>query len=177
MQAWNKCPWLWKEKYLNGIEKKERGDALDYGKRIHHLLERRLLDIVPDLCDAPFEPEAQVMLARYAAQYPVEAFDVIEVERYYEVLLPRQVCRACGGQDLVEKFDLHKAMFCQDCREPNTIHTFNGKIDATVRAHDTGMLNLLEHKTEKRGGKNNLPQAWAVRPQASLYMWAAGEIY
>lgn len=158
MKTWHVCPWLWAEKYHHHLQKKHRNsDALSFGKRMHHLWEARLrymrddppgVDCIQaDACDAPFEAEAQAMFAAYEARYPVEEFDVVDVERYFEVLLP------------------------------GSAHIYIGKFDGIVRAHDTGMLSILEHKTEKRGSKQNLPQAWAVRPQASLYIWAAEQLY
>lgn len=154
MKTWHMCPFKWKERYANNLEKKTRtSDALAFGTRLHELLEVRLLrqrdgtgTYVFPPCDGTFEPEAQEMFAAYQAQYPIEAFEVLDVERYFEVPLPHG-------------------------------HTYIGKFDGIVRASDTGMLNILEHKTEKRGGKANHPQAWAVRPQASLYIWAAEQIY
>lgn len=144
---WNKCPWAWKERYSNGIEPIRKSDALAFGTRMHHLLEYRLEKMNPEPCTEPFEPEAQQMLAAYAQQYPIEPFDVIRSEQYFEVPLP------------------------------GSHHIFNGKIDAVVRAHDSGMLNILEHKTEKRGGKRNSALAWAARPQVGLYLWAAEQLY
>lgn len=160
------CPWLYWERFENKIERKKKSDALTFGKRMHQLLEGRLHQmrdrLLPDqhlwegyepllpqppLPDLELEAEAQAMFAAYCQQYPVEPFDVIDVERYFEVPLP------------------------------NSDHVYVGKFDGIVREHDTGKLCIFEHKTEKRGGKQNLPASWAVRSQVSLYIWAAEQIY
>lgn len=178
--AWNKCPWYWRERYLFNLEPRKTSDALEFGTRMHHLLERRLLGEAADPCDAPFEPEAQVMLAAYAQQYPTEPFDMVRAEQYFEVPLPREVCGKChywAALELLPQNDGQYAYYCRGCDSTFTQHIFNGKIDGVVRDHVTGMLNILEHKTEKRGGKRNSADAWAARPQVGLYLWAAEQLY
>jgi hypothetical protein len=182
MKAWWVCPRYYWEKYERKIEKIKKGDALTFGKRVHQLLDNRLRRMEYDqklakgftghavllpetpLPAAKLEAEAQAMFAAYQAAYPVEAFDVIDVERYFEVPLP---CPECGlATD-------HK-MSCDSRPEQ---HIYIGKFDGIVREHETGKLCIFEHKTEKRGGKQNLPASWAVRSQVSLYIWAAEQVY
>ncbi len=97
------------------------------------------------------ETEAQEMIAAYAAHYPAESFEVIDVERTWELPLP-------GGR-----------------------HSASGKFDGFVRGNADpylpGKLYLLEHKTEKRGSKANLPESWAARSQVGIYQWAGEQIY
>jgi hypothetical protein len=38
-------------------------------------------------------------------------------------------------------------------------------------------LYIIDHKTEKRSSKSNLPQKWAAKDQATQYWWAAEKIY
>lgn len=91
------------------------------------------------------------MIAAYAAHYPAESFEVIDVERTWELPLP-------GGR-----------------------HSASGKFDGFVRGNADpylpGKLYLLEHKTEKRGSKANLPESWAARSQVGIYQWAGEQIY
>lgn len=146
-KTWHACPWKYRERYIHNIEPKFKAKFFGFGTRVHELLEHRLLGTAAPPAESEFEAECQTMLAAYEAHYPVEPFEVIASERYVEVPLP------------------------------NSSHIYIAKIDGIVRAHDTGMLNILEHKTEKRGGKQNLPEAWAARPQVALYLWAAEQIY
>ena len=85
------------------------------------------------------------MISQYIAHYPIEDFDVVDIERTFEIPLP------------------------------DSDHTYTGKFDGVVRGKTTHRLRLLEHKTEKRGSKNNTPEVWAARTQVGLYL-AAGEI-
>ena len=159
--AFRKCPDYYKEKYINKLEVNSRylTESRDFGHRVHTLLEERLLTLKgvayePDqpLDNAELENEALAMYAGYEAHYPVEPFSVVDVERVFKVAVP------------------------------GTHHIYTGKFDAIVRYNEheplyTGQLAILEHKTEKRGAKTNMPQAWAARAQATLYKWAAEQLY
>lgn len=176
-KAFNLCPWYWKENYFHKIQKKNRtSDALAFGTRVHHLFECRDNKREPDVCNELFEAEAQTMFAKYNAKYPVEDWDIITAEQYFEIPLPRANCPHCG-REYTDKDVVNNRQLCYACDATATIHIYNGKFDGIVRQHENGMLALVERKTEKRGSKANQPAAWAVRPQASLYMWAAEQIY
>jgi hypothetical protein len=149
--AWAECPAKYQEVYIDGWQRANLKGALAFGSRVHELLEAHLLDVpepdpAPD-ADMDIEAEALEMLEHYKAYYPVENFDVVEVERYFEVPLPESE------------------------------HVYVGKIDGVVRDRETGRLQILEHKTESRSSKANLPEVWAAKPQVSLYLWAGGQIY
>lgn len=145
------CPDAYKERYINGIEKKRLIDYFGFGTRIHKLLEEHYLRMKGET-PVPSQPapddielEAQSMFADYCAYYPVESFTVVDVERTFEV-------------------------------EVSPGLRLRGKIDLTQRDLD-GKLGIIDHKSEKRGGKSNLPQAWAARDQVSLYKKAAEILY
>ena len=148
------CPRLFQEKYRFHTQKKTPGDARAFGKRIHDLLKAHFLELkgelwVPPILDPddPVELEAQEMIEAYRAFYPVEDFDVVEVEQYFEIPIP------------------------------DSPHTYCGKRDGVVRGRNTGRLRLLEHKSEKRGQKSNLPKVWAARSQVGLYLFSAQQFY
>lgn len=152
-KAFFRCPAEYQERYEFNIEPDNR-DNFAFGTRWHQLLEgkyRRMkgedfTDYAPDTNEA-IENEAQTMLARYAAHYPEEPFDVVHVEHYFEVPLP------------------------------GSNHIYVGEMDAIVRDKETGLLQLFETKSERRGSKANLPEAWASRSQVGLYLWAAEQLY
>lgn len=100
----------------------------------------------PPCADQAFEDEAQTMFALYEATYPEEPFQIVDVEKFFEVSL-------------------------------GTGHTYIGEFDGIVRDKTTGTFHLLEHKTERRGSKDNLPDVWASKSQVGLYLWAAEQIY
>src|SRR5260370_34788000 len=101
------CPWLYYEKYCRnttGLElviKDEKIRPMDLGTRVHELLEnhyRTLMggDLKPYLPLENFalENEAQWILAAYQKHYPVEDFEILDVERTFEVVLP-DYCPEC----------------------------------------------------------------------------------
>jgi hypothetical protein len=59
---------------------------------------------------------------------------------------------------------------------PGTHHFYLGKIDLTLEAK-RGILDIMDHKTQELTSKSNTPEKWAARDQASLYLWAASQIY
>jgi hypothetical protein len=165
MKAFWNCPSFYQERYINDLEPQGR-TQFAFGTRWHQLLEERYRrqkgeDFTAPPCDnEDVENEARTMLARYEAHYPEEPFDVIAVEQFFELALP---CPECG---LVED---HK----MSCDTRPTHHTYCGEMDAIVRDKATGLLQLFETKSERRGSKANLPDAWAARSQVGLYLWAA----
>lgn len=180
-KTWHKCPWMYRERYIHNIEPRNKAAFFGYGSRMHKLLEHRLLGTPappkPDSLDDVLEAECQSMFAAYEAHYPVEPFDVVDVERYVEVPLPRTTCGRCSSPELEPSQSYPRCLLCRACGFHSAIHIYIAKIDGIVRMRDTGMLNILEHKTEKRGGKQNLPEAWAARAQVGLYLWAVESLY
>lgn len=151
-KVWHKCPMAYQERYVKNREKNwekitGKPPAHRYGSRMHELLECHYKGEVSYRHGGPIagliEDEAQLMFEMYKAHYPVEPFKVLEVERVFEVPLP------------------------------NSSHTYIGKIDLIVRDKASGLLRILDHKTQKRNAKSNLPGVWTARAQASLYMWVA----
>lgn len=116
---------------------------------MHELLEEyeKGVLIYPNSPNEALEIEAQVMMAAYKAQYPAEEWDIVDVERTLLVQLP------------------------------NSHHIYAFKIDLIVRSHATGKLSIIDHKTQERTSKSNLPQKWAARDQATLYIWGARQYY
>lgn len=182
--AWRKCPASYFEKHEKGIERNwEDPTALDFGKRVHQLLEEHYLDLAgrprapyPEHANDAVELEAQALIAAYRNQYPVEDFEVVDVERVFEIPL-------CGGCDHGLKLEFILVMDgrwglfqCPSCGKPAR-HTYRGKMDAVVRDRESGQLEILEHKTQSRSSLRNHPEAWAARSQASLYIWAGEQIY
>jgi len=161
------CPLAWKERYANELEPKVRNtDSLDFGTRMHQLLEnhhRRLSGVLGDVRFEPLpnealESEAQLTFEGYCAHYPEEPFEIVDVEKYFEVPLP--------APDLLDGQ--------MDCKSG---HIYNGEFDAVVRDKTSGKLKLLETKTESRSSKSNSPEAWISKSQVGLYQWAAEQIY
>lgn len=154
------CPLKYYERFVKNIERDwgPNADALPFGKRVHELLEEHYREQqitvpceyfppYPECPNEAIELEAQALMAAYRNAYPVDSFTVVDVECTFQVAIPY------------------------------TNHIYVGKLDAIVRDNDSGMLEILEHKTEKRSSKRNDPRAWAARSQASLYLWAAEQIY
>jgi hypothetical protein len=174
-KAWHACPAFYQERYRNNLERKGGATGTDFGTRFHQLLEGHYKQLAgidtthfSASADRAIEDEAQTTFAAYLAQYPVEPFEVVAVEQFFDVPLPR-ICWQCGG-----RVEGDRAWCCDN--QPGK-HTYCGEFDAIVRDKETGLLQLFETKTEKRGGKANLPQAWASRAQVGLYLWAAQTLY
>lgn len=153
------CPKHWEERYVQNLEPVGPRVALDFGTRMHQLLEIRHggKAMYPVLDDSTLESEAQLTFAAYEAHYPQEPFDIVSVEEYFEVPV---------GFDPTYVFG-----------DPVFRHTYCGEFDAIVRMKDSGKLRLFETKTEQRNSKSNLPLAWQQRTQVGLYLWAAEQIY
>jgi hypothetical protein len=148
------CPDAYKERYLIGIEKKLAFDApnhLAFGTRIHTLLEEYYRTL-----------KGEVVLP---SEHPLD-----EVEREAQEMFAAY--RAHYPVEPFSTVDVERTFKVEIA--PGIEYT--GKIDWTVR-DENERLGITDHKSEKRGGKGNLPQAWAARDQVSLYKRAAEIIY
>lgn len=191
-----RCPAMWQERYLNKIESVAPKPELEFGKRIHQLLEAhfggraappaRVVDTdeaviqqeetglpLPPLNEA-LEAEAQQMYSAYRAFYPQEDFEVVAVEELIRV--PLNLCAECKGighgpQDVYSP--IYGRPLCQTCKGFGVIDYYTGKLDIVGRWNDTGHLFIMDHKSEKRNGQGNTPQIWKNRAQVGLYQWAA----
>lgn len=94
------------------------------------------------------ELEATAQIVAYKAHYPNEEFKVIATPEF-AFRLPI----------------------------PNSKHFAIGKIDLIARSNITEHLDIYDHKSQSRSSKSNDPRKWAARMQASIYLWAAREIY
>lgn len=174
MVAFNFCGRKWEERYANNLEPRGERPALNFGTRMHQLLEERYIrgmsfepkpSFAP-LDDTTLESEVQLTFAAYEAHYPTEPFDVVSVEEYFEVGLP---CSDCGEYPCRYQ--------CPNDHLAQGNHTYCGEFDAIVRMRESGKLRLLETKTEQRQSKSNSVLAWQQRTQVGLYLWAAEQIY
>jgi hypothetical protein len=176
------CPLKWFESHEadgTGLELQPVGNEvrpLDLGSRLHELWEEYYQELkgtpiqpYPESPNPVLETEAQVMYTAYKAKYPVEEFEIVDVERSFRVALPR-LCPLCYQRMVLDTW-------CDNCKQhvvPGD-HVYTGKMDVVFR--EEGILNILDHKSEKRRSNSNRPQRWAARDQASLYLWAAAKIY
>jgi hypothetical protein len=182
------CPLQWYETNIadgTGLELKPQGNEvapIDLGSRVHEMLEEHYNAVFPNPPDgyraypespnAALEIEAQMIMAAYKAKYPMEQFEIVDVERTFKVALPR-LCPKCYRYVHV----VGLGGWCDHCNQqvfPGE-HIYTGKIDVTFR--ENGRLNIMDHKTERRRSNSNHPKKWAARDQASLYLWAASKIY
>jgi hypothetical protein len=153
MESWFLCPQYYGHRYQTGLTTDKTPSYLLFGERMHQLLRHHHLGgqgecPPPSLSlDPLLELEAQSMLASYKASYPVEDFTVVDTEKPFDLSLP------------------------------GTDHHLLGRIDMLVRCTSDKKLLLFESKTESRGSKRNLPEAWIARHQGSLYVWAATQLY
>lgn len=161
-QSFRTCPWLYKESYLSegtGLEPRPISEygPLDLGKRVHELLEEHyetLMWSIEDWKSKRYDPSSNQDLEREAQQI---------MEGY----------RAAYPSEEFTVLDVERSIRVQ---LPDSEHIYTGKIDLCVR-QPNGMLAIIDHKTEKRTSRNNSPQKWAARDQATLYLWAAERIY
>jgi PD-(D/E)XK nuclease superfamily len=190
--AFRTCPWMYYEQFERngtGVEQIKKADGgyspLELGSRVHELLEvkYKLQQNQPAPDNAPpangsLESEAQWILQAYNAYYPNDNWDILDVERTFKIALPN-FCPKCYSSDCLETGDDDELCRCLNCNcmYLNHRHTAIGKMDVFYRDLVDGNLYIMDHKTEKRGAKSNLPQKWASRDQASLYLWAAERLY
>lgn len=153
-KAFRTCPRYYYERYVQELESIYPNAPFEFGSRMHNLLAGYYAAIagkppIPDepIKDEALEAEAQVMFAGYQLFYPEDPFEIVAVEQTLDVPLP------------------------------DSDHSYAFKADLIVRDKATGLLRVVDHKTEKRGGKGNGPEARASNPQFSLYQWAASRYY
>lgn len=177
------CPWKYYETYVKGIELIPPGEfysPLQLGSRVHELLEEHYADGIAKYKpheNEKLEAEAQWILSAYKNHYPIESFKVLDVERTFKVALP-DYCPKCYTLSTEDYLPLTlNMMYCRECNRPfpKGRHVYTGKIDLFVE--EDGELYIIDHKTEKRTAKSNLPQKWAARDQATQYWWAAEKVY
>jgi len=181
--AFRECPTL----YFNSFCKEETGlDLIPYedgeprplevGDRGHQVFEEHYkgVELYPPYPNEAVENEVQVILAAYKNHYPVENFKLLDVERTIKVALPPMCPQCYGTQFWVAPSGLKLCEAC-DFSEMSE-HIYTGKMDL-VTVTPEGKLEIIDHKFEKRSAKSNLPQKWAARDQATLYVWAASKIY
>lgn len=180
------CPWYYYERYikegtgLESISDKETYGPLELGSRVHELLEEHYKGQLKYAAspDEKLEEEAQWIMQAYRARYPQENFEVLDVEKTFKVALP-DYCPKCYNKDNLHYGAIIPAeeILCNECGTfflPSR-HVMTGKIDLFYRQNDE--LFIMDHKTEKRSSKSNLPQKWAARDQGTQYLWAAEKIY
>ncbi len=87
-------------------------------------------------------------------------------------------CYQLGEIDSYDEMLKMQWMYCHKCYTSyiGNRHIYTGKIDVVFRDKD-GILNIMDHKSEKRRSNSNHPKKWAATDQASLYLWAASKIY
>jgi len=177
------CPLLYfenREAEGTGLEPKSQVNEvtpLGLGSRLHENLEEYYQELkgtpialYPESPNEALENEAQMIMTAYKAKYPVEEFEIVDVERTFKVALPI-FCPHCYTKVVHYNWcdECHKALY-------TTQHIYTGKIDVVFRDRD-GILNIMDHKSEKRRSNSNHPKKWAATDQASLYLWAASKIY
>jgi hypothetical protein len=145
---------------------------MDLGTRCHELMEEhyKKVELYLPSPNEDLENEAQVIMAGYRKRYPFEEFEILDVERTIKVALP-PICLSCYQQGQ----DIGGICIC-DYKSKTEHHIYTGKMDLVVNMPD-GKLGIIDHKFEQRTAKSNLPQKWAARDQATLYVWAASKIY
>lgn len=92
-----RCPVAYQTRYVDGLQKGTVPEYLMYGTRFHQMLEAHYIGMTPvgvgyvpkkpDWLPDVLEHEAQAMLAKYKADYPVEAFEVVKLEHNFELMV------------------------------------------------------------------------------------------
>jgi hypothetical protein len=140
-----------------GIERKPFADKegyspLQFGSRGHELMEERY----------------KAMQGQAREPYPPSPIELLELEAMM-VMAGYENHYAFEHLDIV---DVERTV----CVPLNADHNFIGKMDLVVR-QENGTLDIIDHKFQTRSAKSNLPQKWAARDQATLYLWALGQLY
>ena len=159
------CPRKYKLRFLDGLQSREKPEALAFGGVVHEALQlwytlpndaNRLFKVL-DLIDSKFptrqgDPEAKrqwqlarAMVTGYAARYGHEEFEIVAVEKEFEA----------------------------EIRNPDTgrasqTFTVAGKVDGIVRIGKE--LYLLEHKTAASIDGSYLDKLW-TDTQIALYSY------
>jgi len=163
LNTYRNCPRKYKLRYVDHLRPRERPDTLAFGSTIHRALElwhgsadapHRLLKVF-ELLDAEYaardgDPDAKAawlqakaMMAGYAARYPREDFNVLELEKEFQGEIRNPATGAASK-------------------------TFSmaGKVDGIVRLGDEAYL--LEHKTASAVDGAYLDRLWCDT-QIALY--------
>ncbi|MCO6439009.1 MAG: PD-(D/E)XK nuclease family protein [Phycisphaerae bacterium] len=163
LNTFRNCPRKYKHRYIDQLQGRERADTLAFGSLIHAALETwyratddadRLWTILDDLDRAypnrAGDPHAKrtwqlarAMVSGYAARYPQEDFEVVEVEKVFQAEIRNP-----------------------DTGRPSQTFVMAGKVDGIVRLD--GELYLLEHKTAGSIDANYLDKLW-TDTQIALY--------
>lgn len=177
------CPLLYfenREAEGTGLEPKPSQNEvtpLALGSRIHELLEEHYkgapYPVYHQSSNEALENEADIIMSAYKAKYPIENFEIVDVERTFKVKLP-ELCPKCYSRATVPYLENRECLQCNHVFSFRG-HVYTGKIDVTF--HENGLLNIMDHKSEKRRSNSNHPKKWAATDQASLYLWAASKIY
>lgn len=156
------CPKYAFENYFRngrGVEKIKSGeqyDPRDLGSRIHELLEEYYNGFRGQQFEAkPPRLPSQNEALEEEAQWIFDSY-----KRHYAGEVPVVI-----DTERIFRVPI-----------PNSPHFLTGKIDL-VQRRGSNRLGIDDHKSQKRGAKTNDPRKWAARRQASLYLWAASEIY
>jgi len=163
LNTFRNCPRKYQLRYVECLRRPDRPEALAFGSVIHEALElwhgsgddpNRLLKTL-DLIDEQFpgrahEPEqrrawhlARAMFDGYAARYPEEPFEVVELEKEFTAEIRNP-----------------------DTGRPSQTFVIAGKADGIVR--QDGELYLLEHKTASSLTADYLDRLW-TDTQIALY--------
>lgn len=154
--AFEACPLLYYEKYIKGIEfdwEKKGVNAAHFGTRMHQLLEEHYRDLQGN--PIPPYPEFPHEATELEAQLTMAGYRNHYPVESFTVLDVEKTFRVPLGER----------------------HEYCGKMDLVVRDNETGLLSVIDHKTENRQSKKNNPKAWAARSQATMYLWAAPQVY
>lgn len=165
LNTFRNCARKYKHRYVDHLQPREKPESLSFGSIIHGALERwyrltgdanRLWKVL-DFIDAQFplrgsDPvqkdrwhRARAMLVGYAARYPTENFEVVEIEKVF-----------------------HGEIRNPDTGRPSQTFVMSGKADGIVRLD--GELYLLEHKTAGSIDANYLDKLW-TDTQIALYSY------
>lgn len=147
LSTFNACPRRYRNRFVRGLAPLERDEALRLGTVWHELLERRYKAVQTgaapfkasdalEYLDARYPARAvdaeqrrqwhllRAMYAEYDRRFGSETFDVIDVEREFEVPI---VNPATGAE--------------------SRSFVLRGKVDLVVHLKDTSELAIVEHKT------------------------------
>ena len=163
LNTFRNCPRKYQLRYIECLRRPERPEALAFGSVIHDALERwhklqgetnRLLKVL-DRIDEQFPDRdhdpairriwhlARAMFEGYAARYPSESFEIIEVEKEFTA-----------------------PIINPDTGRASQTFVIAGKADGIVRLD--GDLYLLEHKTASNITSDYLDRLW-TDTQIALY--------
>ena len=155
LKTWWECPLKFQEMYINGLNQPP-SEALQFGDRFHQRLQCHFTGLsavgVGYVYAAPYlspqiEADVLAMYEAFLAAYPVEPFEVLECEKQFDLPIP------------------------------GSTHRYVGRLDMVVKDKATRKLQIVETKTEKAGSKRNSAKAWTARTQASLYVYAAQQLF